>query len=197
MSDKETIEVYAAQAEKYATITDGDKINDAILSGFISDLPAAGHVLDLGCGPGTSAGIIAKAGFQVTATDAVPEMIALASKHAGVDARCETFDDIYGENIYDGIWANFSLLHATKADMPRHLSALAKALKPGGQFHIGLKEGTGEKRDGIGRHYSYYSLEELTDLLSAVGLTVSQHSKGSAIGLDGTMAPWLCVRSYG
>ena len=42
MSDKETIDVYAAQAEKYAAITDGDKINDAILSSFISNLPTAG-----------------------------------------------------------------------------------------------------------------------------------------------------------
>lgn len=64
MSDKETIDVYAAQAEKYAAITDGDKINDAILSSFISNLPTAGHVLDLGCGPGTSAGIIAKQVFR-------------------------------------------------------------------------------------------------------------------------------------
>lgn len=197
MSDPETIKVYAAQADKYAAITDGDKINDAILASFMADLPANGHVLDLGCGPGTSAGILAKAGFDVTATDAVPEMVALASKHAGVDASCATFDDISGENIYDGVWANFSLLHATKADMPRHLAALSKALKPKGQFHLGLKEGTGEKRDSIGRHYSYYMLDELTELLNEAGLTVTQHSKGSAIGLDGTTAPWICVRAYG
>ena len=126
MSDPETIKVYATQADKYAAITDDDKANDAILSSFMATLPAAGRVLDLGCGPGTSSGILAKAGFQVTATDAVPEMIALASKHAGVDAYCATFEDIEGTDIYDGIWANFSLLHAAKVDMPRHLAALVK-----------------------------------------------------------------------
>ena len=197
MSDPETIKVYAAQADKYAAITDDDKVNDAILNSFISDLPANGHVLDLGCGPGVSAGILAKAGFKVTATDAVPEMIALASKHVGVEAKCATFDDIDGTNIYDGIWANFSLLHAPKADMPRHLAAVSKALKPQGQFHIGMKEGTGEKRDSIGRQYSYYSLEELSALLEDAGLKVTKHSKGRAIGLDGTIAPWICVRAYG
>ena len=197
MSDPETIKVYAAQADKYAAITGDDKANDAILSSFMATLPAAGRVLDLGCGPGTSSGILAKAGFQVTATDAVPEMIALASKHAGVDAYCATFEDIEGTDIYDGIWANFSLLHAAKVDMPRHLAALVKALKPQGKFHIGMKTGSGEKRDGIGRHYSYYSLDELTDLLNDAGLTVTEHSTGSGIGLDGTMAPWVCVRAYG
>lgn len=197
MSDPETIKVYASQAEKYASMTHDDKVTDANLNSFMADIPANGHVLDLGCGPGTSAGILAKAGFKVTATDAVPEMIALASKHAGVDAFCATFDDISGENIYDGIWANFSLLHAPKADMPRHLAALSKALKPDGQLHIGLKEGNGEKRDSIGRQYSYYMLDELNALLAEVGFTVSKHSKGSAIGLDGTMAPWICVQAYG
>jgi trans-aconitate methyltransferase len=197
MSDPETIKVYAEQAEKYAAITDEDKVNDAILTSFMADLPHNGHVLDLGCGPGTSAGILAKAGFKVTATDAVPEMVALASKHKGVATSCATFDDISGENLYDGVWANFSLLHAKKVDMPRHLAALSKALKPNGQLHIGLKEGNGEKRDSIGRHYSYYALDELTTLLAEAGLTVTKHSKGSAIGLDGTVAPWICVRAYG
>lgn len=196
MSDPKTISVYAAQADKYAAITDNDKESDAILDSFMAALPAAGRVLDLGCGPGTAAGILAKAGFRVTATDAVPEMIALTSRYAGVDAQCVTFDDISGESLYDGIWANFSLLHAPKADMPRHLAALSKALKPNGVFHIGMKEGTGEKRDGIGRQYSYYMLGELTVLLANVGLNVSTHSKGCAIGLDGTMANWISVRAW-
>lgn len=197
MSDQETINVYAAQADKYAAMTDNDKVNDAILTRFMAALPDAGHVLDLGCGPGTAAGIFAKAGFEITATDAVPEMIALASRHAGVKAVCSTFDDISGTDIYDGIWANFSLLHAAKADMPRHLAALSKALKSGGMFHIGMKEGIGEKRDTIGRQYSYYELDELTALLKDAGLTVTRHDTGRAIGLDGTMANWICLRAYG
>jgi SAM-dependent methyltransferase len=197
MSDQKTIKVYANQAEKYAALTAKDNANDKMLLSFMADLTEGGDVLDLGCGPGTSAGILAKAGFKITATDAVPEMIELASKHAGVNAYCATFDDISGDNIYDGIWANFSLLHAAKADMPRHLAALSKALRSGGQFHIGMKEGTGEKRDTIGRKYSYYTLAELSGLLEDAGLTVVKHSNGSGMGLDGTMAPWICLRAYG
>ena len=140
---------------------------------------------------------MAQAGFQVTATDAVPEMIELAKRFDGVTAICSTFDDIKGQDIYDGIWANFSLLHAPKADLPRHLAALSKALKPNGHFHIGMKEGTGERRDGIGRKYSYYTLTELSDLLSDAGLTVKEHTTGCSKGLDGTMANWICLRAYG
>lgn len=197
MSDPETIRVYAAQADKYAAMTNDDKVSDTLLTNFIEALPSGGHVLDLGCGPGISAGILAAAGFTVTATDAVPEMVKLASQQHGVTVRCATFDEISGTDEYDGIWANFSLLHAPKADMPRHLAALSKALKPKGLLHIGMKEGTGEKRDSIGRHYSYYMLEELTALLKDAGLNVTEHTTGRAIGLDGTMANWLCLRAYG
>lgn len=197
MSDQETIKVYAAQADEYAAMTDDANADDPILTAFIAAIPSNGHILDLGCGPGAAADKMAQAGLRVTATDAVPEMVALAAQHAGINAVCATFDDIDGEDIYDGIWANFSLLHAPKADMPRHLAALSKSLKPNGVFHIGMKEGTGEKRDGIGRQYSYYELDELTALLEDAGLSVKDHTSGCALGMDGVMANWICVRAYG
>ena len=74
-------------------------------------------------------------------------MVDLARRHPGVDAQLAGFDDVSGVAVYDGIWANFSLLHAPKADMPRHLAAVARALRPGGVLSIGLKTGTGEASD--------------------------------------------------
>lgn len=197
MSDTETLGVYAAQASKYAGLTNGDNAGDPLLDAFMATLPTGGHVLDLGCGPGASAAKMAASGFQVTATDAVAEMIELAQKHEGVTAHVATFDDIQGSDVYDGIWANFSLLHAPKADMPRHLNALAKALKPGGTFHIALKTGTGEHRDKIGRNYSYYTQDELTGLLNAEGLHVFDVATGSGTGLDGTISDWVALRAHG
>ncbi len=38
----------------------------------------------------------------------------------GLPARLGEFDDIDGDEIYDGVWANFSLLHAARDDLPRH-----------------------------------------------------------------------------
>jgi 2-polyprenyl-3-methyl-5-hydroxy-6-metoxy-1,4-benzoquinol methylase len=197
MSDTETLGVYAAQANNYADLTNGDNAGDPLLGAFMATLATGGHVLDLGCGPGASAAKMAAAGFQVTATDAVPEMIELAQKHDGVTAHVATFNDIEGTDIYDGIWANFSLLHAPKADMPRHLAALAQALKPGATFHIALKTGTGEHRDKLGRNYSYYTQDELTGLLNAVGLQVDDAATGSGTGLDGTISDWVALRAHG
>ena len=84
-------------------------------------------------------------------------MASIAKQKYGVEVRVAMFADIAGTDIYDGIWANFSLLHAPKADLPNHLAALHAALKPKGRLHLGMKLGTGEQRDTIGRFYAYYT----------------------------------------
>lgn len=195
MSDPETIKVYDDQAAQYAELTQTHNQRDPYLRAFLATIPAGGHVLDLGCGPGASAAEMAQAGFTVTATDASAEMVAMASQHPGVDAHQASFDQITGQNIFDGVWANFSLLHAPRSAMPNHLAAIHTALKPGGSLHIGLKTGTGEKRDGIGRLYTYYTRDELDGLLRDAGFTPVAHAFGEALGLDGSMADWMVVRA--
>lgn len=195
MSDPETLGVYAAQATKYASVTQG-LARDPTLAGFIRAVIPGGEVLDLGCGPGIAAEQMALAGLKVTATDPVPEMVALAALKHGVTTKCASFDDVSETDAYDGVWANFSLLHAPRQDIPRHLSNIARALRKGGIFHIAVKLGAGEKRDKIGRLYTYFSESELVDLLEDAGMTIAHRTKGRDKGLDGTMADWICLRAW-
>jgi SAM-dependent methyltransferase len=197
MTDTETIKIYDDKAAEYAKLNAGDPQKNSYLEKFITRLPTGGRVLDLGCGPGTAAARMADAGLRVYAVDGSAAMVKMAGRHTGVTAWQATFDDIKGTDIYDGIWANFCLLHASNEAMPRHLSALGNTLKSGGQFHIAMKLGTGSKRDSIGRLYSYYSEPELTALLVAAGLTVIETGYGRTIGLDGTEADWIVVAAHG
>ncbi|QUJ75768.1 class I SAM-dependent methyltransferase [Sulfitobacter albidus] len=192
--DDETLRVYATRTADYAKFA---QIEDPHLATFIARLKPGAQVLDLGCGPGHAAAAMADAGLHPAATDAVAEMVALAARHPGVTARQMTFDQIAGEDLYDGIWANFSLLHAARADLPRHLSALHRALRPGGAFHIGMKTGTGTQRDAIGRRYTYVTEAELRGLLADAGFTVTAATTGRDKGLDGTYADWITLAAYG
>lgn len=197
MSDPETLAVYATQSTRYAAVTDDALRNDPLLAAFIDGLPVGSDVLDLGCGPGTAAAAMAQAGLRVHATDAVPEMIALATQHTGVRAEVKTFEQITGTDIYDGIWANFCLLHADRVALPTILAALHSALRTGGRFHIGMKLGHGTKRDAIGRQYTYVSDPELHGLLKDAGFTVTKMTTGRDKGLDGTYADWIALAAYG
>lgn len=197
MNDAATRDVYDAEAARYAAMTDAHNRADPRLADFMAALPAGGAVLDLGCGPGSAAEVMAQAGFDVEAMDASPAMVDMAAARDGVRAVLGGFDDITGENLYDGVWANFSLLHATREDMPRHLAAIRRALRAGGVFHIGLKTGTGAARDRLGRFYTYYEEDELTDLLETAGFIPRARHRGVDPGLDGADAPWITVLSDG
>lgn len=190
--DDTTLSVYAVRAAEYAELT-REAGEEPLLRAFIAAMPKGGAVLDLGCGPGHAAAAMAQAGLHVTATDAVPEMVALAATHPGVTAYQASFDEIDGAACHDGIWANFSLLHAQADDLPRHLAAIARALKPGGRLHIAMKTGTGARRDDLGRHYTYVTEHSLSQLLREAGLAPLTTTTGTDKGLDGKLAPWVAI----
>ncbi|WGI22523.1 class I SAM-dependent methyltransferase [Amylibacter sp. IMCC11727] len=195
MTDLETIAVYDAKAQDYVDLVSTDKPNRH-LRAFIAALPSGGHALDIGCGPGNSAAAMIAAGLTVKAIDPSTEMVALGSKKFGIDITQGTYDDITETAQYDGIWSSFSMLHIPRVDVPRHLAAMRKALKPNGTLVIGVKTGTGEERDGIGRRYTYFTRTELDSLLIDAGLTPTHHFEGEEAGLAGTIDPFIIVTAH-
>ncbi len=196
MSDRDTISVYDTQAARYAELTDDANAEDPQLVSFVQAVPDGGTVLDLGCGPGASAAIMARAGLRVHAMDASAEMVRLASIHPGVAARQAAFSDLEADGEYDGIWANFSLLHAKRAEFPALLAAIHRALKPKGIFFIAMKLGQGDGPDRLGRYYSYYTEDELKTYLQQAGFTVTDQKHGSGTGLDGSVSDWIGLAAH-
>ena len=190
--DRETLSVYDAKAADYAAHFDVGSPGGN-LKRFMEMLPNGARVLDLGCGPGGAAMHMQAAGFDVVCVDASAEMVAIAASR-GLNATQKTFDEISGEGIYDGIWANFSLLHAPRADLPRHFAALGSALRAGGAFHIGMKEGSTEARDALGRKYTYVTVGEVRGLMDSVGITAEHDNRFQEVGLSGSNDPCLIVQ---
>lgn len=192
MTDKETLTAYASRVEDYKAMI---KPKPAVsLVAFADALPAGGRVLDLGCGPGHAAKYLAERGFESHAWDASPEMIAAAGG-PGVHTRLAVFEDLTDSSAYDGIYASFSLLHAPRKDFAGHMSRIATALKSGGILHLGLKTGTGEERDAIGRFYSYFTRDEIVTALKTHEMTLEWEHEGEEAGLSGAIAPFILVRA--
>lgn len=191
--DEQTIAVYDSGASDYARRFEQYVTDDPAFARFCKLLPVGGHVLDFGCGPGQYAATFAKAGFKVTATDASSEMVKLALQHGTFAVEQATFADLDAKAVYDGVWANFSLLHAPRADFSGHLKQIARALKQGGIVHLGMKTGEGEQRDRLGRRYCFYSALELHDLLSRTGVAVIGENDGQSAGFAGTVDPWIAL----
>lgn len=191
--DRRTIATYDAKSADYADLVAADA-PDKTLRSFMDLIPKGGSVLDLGCGPGTASAHMQRAGLVPDPVDASTAMIAIAREKFGLNARLGRFGDIDGAEVYDGIWANFSLLHARRSDLRGHIAALFRATKQGGTIHIGMKTGTGEARDKIDRLYAYVTVEELDRLLTDAGYRVTFVKEGKEAGLAGTVDPFVIMR---
>ena len=192
--DPETLAVYQSRAKDYAKLV-GVEEPGRFLRQFIDSLPKGARVLDLGCGPGDASAMMLAAGLDVDPVDAAPAMIEIAQPRTGGRARLGSFDALTAETAYDGVWANFSLLHAPREAMPRHLAAIRRALVDGGAFHIGLKLGEGEERDPLGRFYTYYTRDELAGLLAAAGFQILSEDTLTEAGLSGILARGINILS--
>ena len=187
--DRATIAVYERSVREYAALT--GQAGSEPVEAFASAVTAGGTVLDWGCGPGHDAARLTALGFEVDAVDASAAMIAHAIDRHGLSARRETFDELDAVDAYDGVWANFSLLHAPRAAMPRHLRAAWLASRAGGACYVSIKCGVGERRDALGRRYSYYTEPELRALMREAGFAVIERFGGESRGLDGVRARWI------
>ncbi|PJE35903.1 SAM-dependent methyltransferase [Pseudooceanicola lipolyticus] len=197
-ADRETLDVYTEAAEAYANCFASSKDVDqsADMAAFLALIPAGGRILDLGCGPGQWAAAFQAAGYAVEATDATKAMADLARERFGLEVRVEAFEALAAEADYHGIWANFSLLHAPRAEFPGHLARLRKALKPGGALHLGMKLGSGAARDSLGRFYTYYGEDELRRLLAKAGFTVTASRRSNGAGLAGKPETFVTLTAH-
>ena len=194
MTDLQTLAVYDVKIEEYLRLTQAPPSKS--LLAFISAVPKGGRVLDLGCGPGLAAAEMASHGLLVDATDGSAAMVVAAAKHPGVEAKQATFDELSTKATYHGIYANFSLLHTTRSNFSRHIQACHTALKPSGVLHLGMKLGLGEKRDTLGRFYTYYAADELTNVLTTAGFAITFEREGEEIGLAGDVEPYVMMTAY-
>lgn len=101
-------------------------------------------VVELGCGTGTLAAILAGRGYQVTAVDLSPDMLSVAAeKCEGLDVRlvCQDMSRLVVPEPVDAVICCLdSLNYVTRpASVQRTFRQVYSALKPGGLFLFDVK----------------------------------------------------------
>ena len=102
-------------------------------------------VLEVGSGGGRDARELEGRGLRVRRTDVAPAFVELlrADGH-DADVLDPLTDDLADDRgPYDAVWANASLLHVDRADLPVVLARLADSVRPGGVLRMAVKEGDG------------------------------------------------------
>lgn len=191
MPDPDTLKFYADHAATYVQHATAPTPQ---LAGFLAQLPAGGTVLELGSGNGRDAAAMLAAGFDVTPSDASPELAAEAQARLGRAVRIMAFNELDETALYDGIWACAALLHAPRDELTPDLARIFRALKPGGLLTASFKAGGGEGRDALGRYYNYPDATQLREhLLSAADWDRIDISENLGSGYDNQPTRWLWV----
>lgn len=132
----EQISYYRARAPEYGAgaldLPGGDEIEEAIDS-----FGPTGHVLELACGPGQWTQRLIRHAQCVTAIDASPEMLAIASRQVGNDDRVRFVEaDLFRwrpDRRYDVVFFGFWLSHVPLERFDAFWSMVAECLAPRGR----------------------------------------------------------------
>lgn len=158
---------YKNNVEQYVNETLDINITDSIQR-FIECLPKEPKILDIGCGSGRDALCFKQQGFLVVATDSVSEMAISAAKNISQDVLVRSFFNLMFSEMFDGVWASASLLHCPKSEITSALQNITDALKKNGIAYVSLKQGEGEGLDKFDRYFSYYSEQEVAELIDQI-----------------------------
>ncbi len=117
---------------------------------LLSDFKEGQRVLEVGCGTGVEAVMLASNGVRVVATDVMPEMVEATRYRARrtgvgglVDARVLPASGLggvsreLGEGAFDGAFSSFGALNCEE-DLRPVSAALATMLRPGARFLLSI-----------------------------------------------------------
>ncbi len=178
---KITRETYDKTAKEYAKgRAKGKGMFRKSLRRFVHLIGKEGLVLDAGCGPGRDSKYLLRHGMDVIGIDYSNKMLGEAVKNVGdcrfihMDMRNLRFD----KSIFDGIWANASILHIPKRDVNAVLSEFRRVLKPNGILYVSVRKGGKEEivkkksYKGGKKFFANYEIGELKKLAENCGFKV-------------------------
>ncbi len=191
--DSETLQYYTETADAY--VAGRPEVASRHLKPFLARLEPRASILELGCGGGRDAQAMINAGFVVDATDGVAEMAAHATRLLGQSVRVMRFDELSAVAAYDAVWANASLLHVPRTQLPSVLSRIFTALKPGGFHFANFKAGGAEGRDERARYYNYLSHDEMVAMYTSVAdwEIVSALDYLGGARFETQQVPWVAI----
>ena len=190
-----TLEHYESNAESFWLGTRDHDVSQNI-EAFLQALPKdkALDILDMGCGPGRDIYTFKSLGHKPVGLDGSKAFCQMTQQYSGCPVLHQQFLKLeLEENSFDGIFANASLFHVPSQELPRVLSELHNALRPGGILFSSNPRGNTEGWQGQ-RYGHYMELETSAAYLEQAGFRIIHHYYRPE-GKPHDQQPWLAIVS--
>jgi len=187
-----TLEHYESSAEQFWQGTRDHDVSQNIES-LLEALEGEGpfSILDFGCGPGRDLMAIKARGHRPTGLDGSASFVRMAREHADVPVLHQNFLALdLPADRFDGIFANASLFHVPKAELPRVLRELGRCLRPRGVLFSSNPRGNNEEGWSRGRFGAYHDFDAWSGFVTGAGFEPIRHYYRPD-GLPRDQQPWL------
>ena len=172
-----TIGHYERMADDYWTGTRDHDVsqNRTALTDAIEGEPPY-SILDLGCGPGRDLLAFRDDGHEAVGLDGAAAFVAMARRMVGCEMLHQDFLALdLPAARFDGIFANASLFHVPRQELPRVLGELHAALKPRGVLFSSNPRGNNEEGWAGGLFGCFFDLETWRERLIEAGFAEIDH----------------------
>src|SRR6478736_2947249 len=191
-----TLNDYGQMAESFWEFTRNHDVtqNYAALLDAIAGAPPL-RLLDFGCGPGRDLIALTARGHAVTGLDGSPVFAEMARSQSGCRVLTQNFLELsLGEQQFDGVFANASLFHVPRVELPRVLAQLFRALVPGGVLFCSNPRSFTNDWEGFkGERYgSFLTIESWLAQIAGAGFVVERHYLRPS-DKPVSEQPWLAV----
>lgn len=201
MSDslKKTREAYNGLAETYDRINASNEpiIDDVNL--FL-ELLRGDLVLDVGCGHGRDSLFFSNRGLTTVGFDLSISLIRIAMNKS--EYTCYVMADMryppFRANTFNGLWVSASFHHLDKQDASKSIMNQYETMKKHGVIYISVKKGDfagfeeSNRYNGAPRFYSFYTKDEINQLVTKAGFTIHASKDYSHDQLD---REWIDVHA--
>lgn len=148
-------------------------------------------ILDFGCGPGRDLAAFVRRGHHAIGLEGAPASAELARANSACEVWQQDFLRLdLPESRFDGVFANASLFHVPRQELPRVLRQLHATLKPQGVLFSSNPRGDNQESINGERYGAYYDLAAWRDYLTAAGFVEIEHYYRPP-GLPRDQQPWL------
>jgi SAM-dependent methyltransferase len=172
-----TLAVYEEQGESFWCNTKGHDVSQNIAA-FLRHIEGTHPfaILDFGCGPGRDLKTFQELGHEPVGLDGTACFVEMARAYSGCEVWLQDFLRLeLPQDRFDGVFANASLFHIPRQELPRVLNELRSCLRPRGVLFSSNPRGQNEEGWMGGRYGVWHDDALWRDVLTRAEFTELEH----------------------